>query len=188
MRHVHTNKLLSQMKKLFLIASLLLCICAAAQDTADKSMDKFLSQADTMHVPDSFKDKFDANLITDTSAQHMRNVVFWYTFNQNRKVFQWQYISSILIFFLVMIIVLIGLYLSYLQFKMATKIFTAPPSPDKPDNSAGYVDMMKADLELGKDGIKINTAVVGLIILTLSLAFLFLYLKYVYPISIVKTA
>ena len=176
------------MKNFFCILFVLFSMCAAAQDSAKESMNDFLSQVDTMHVPDSFRTKFDVYTAADTSEQQMRKAVFWYTFNQNRKVFQWQYISSILIFFLVVIIVLIGLYLSYLQFKMATKTLTLPPPAGKPDNSAGYVDMMKADLELGKDGIKINTAVIGLIILALSLAFLFLYLKYVYPISIVKTA
>jgi hypothetical protein len=59
-------------------------------------------------------------------------------------------------------------------------------STDKTKDDANALDMIKADLELGKDGLKINTAVIGLIILSLSLAFLFLYLKYVYPISIVK--
>ncbi len=175
------------MKKNLLIIFMLFYVFAHAQDSTKESMNDFLRQVDTMHVPDSFKTQFDTYVTPDTSAQQMRKAVFWYTFNQNRKVFQWQYISSILIFFLVVIIVLIGLYLSYLQFKMATKMMMLPPPADKPDNSAGYVDMMKADMELGKEGIKINTAVIGLIILALSLAFLFLYLKYVYPISIVKT-
>ncbi len=114
----------------------------------------------------------------------MRERVFWYTFDQNRKVFQWQYISSIIIFFIVIFIVLVGLYLSYLQFKIATKIFTTPQQIEKINEDANYIEIMKANLEFGKDGIKMNTAVIVLIILTLSLSFLFLYLKYVYPISI----
>jgi hypothetical protein len=38
------------------------------------------------------------------------------------------------------------------------------------------------NFEISKDGIKINSAVIGLIILAMSIAFFFLYLEFVYPI------
>jgi hypothetical protein len=173
------------MKKILIPILLLYSLRIMAQDSAGKkNVDDFFSMADTMHVPDSVKSKFILSS-EDSSALKMRQDVYQYTFNQNKKVFQWQYISSIIIFFIVVLIVLMGLYMAYMQFRLSEKMFLKP-SADKIKDDANALEMMKADLEFGKDGLKINTAVIGLIILSLSLAFLFLYLKYVYPISIVK--
>ncbi len=84
-----------------------------------------------------------------------------------RNVFQWQYISSIVIFFMVVFIVSIGLFLSYLHFK----------------NDLKNGQTTNHELELNKAGLKINSSVIGLIILIISIAFLFLYLEYVYDIQ-----
>ena len=173
------------MKKIFIPIVLLYSLHTMAQDSArKKNVDDFFSVADTMHVPDSMRSKF-ILLPEDSSALKMRQDVYQYTFNQNKKVFQWQYISSIIIFFIVVLVVLMGLYMAYMQFRLSEKMFLKQ-SADKTKDDATALEMIKADLEVGKDGLKINTAVIGLIILSLSLAFLFLYLKYVYPISIVK--
>lgn len=173
------------MKKILVAVALLCSFYSQGQDTAKhKSVDDFFSMADTMHVPDSVKTQFILSS-ADSAALKMRQDVYEYTFKQNKKVFQWQYISSIIIFFIVVLIVLMGLYMAYLQFRLSEKMFLKQ-SEDKAKDDASAVEIMKADLEVGKDGLKINTAVIGLIILSLSLAFLFLYLKYVYPISIVK--
>jgi hypothetical protein len=172
--------------KTILIPLMLLCsLNIMAQDsTKKKNVDDFFSMADTMQIPDSVKSKFVLSP-EDSSALKMRQDIFQYTFNQNRKVFQWQYISSIIIFFIVVLIVLMGLYMAYMQFRLSEKMFLKQ-SADKTKDDANALEMIKSDLEFGKDGLKINTAVIGLMILSLSLAFLFLYLKYVYPISIVK--
>lgn len=173
------------MKRILILIMQLYSLHTIAQDSAGKKdVNDFFSMADTMHVPDSLKSRF-VLASEDSAALKMRQDVYQYTFNQNKKVFQWQYISSIIIFFIVVLIVLMGLYMAYMQFRLSEKMFLTP-SADKTRDNANAVEIMKADLELGKDGLKINTAVIGLIILSLSLAFLFLYLKYVYPISIVK--
>jgi hypothetical protein len=173
------------MKKILIPVLLLYSLHTLGQDsTRKKNVDDFFSIADTMHVPDSVRSGFILPS-EDPADLKMRQDVYQYTFNQNKKVFQWQHVSSIIIFFIVVLIVLMGLYMAYLQFRLSEKMFLRQ-STDKTKDDANALDMIKADLELGKDGLKINTAVIGLIILSLSLAFLFLYLKYVYPISIVK--
>ena len=174
------------MKKLLPVICLLYSLNSTAQDSIKhKSADDFFEMADSIKVPDSFAAKFNLSSAEDSLTGKMKQDVYLYTFNQNRKVFNWQYISSIIIFFIVVLIVLIGLYMAYLQFRLSEKMFISQAADKIKDNS-NALEMMKADLEIGKGGLKINTAVIGLIILSLSLAFLFLYLKYVYPISIVK--
>ena len=177
------------MRPLLTICCLFLSLCALARGgkTTHKGADDFLRQVETIKVPDSIKEMFNGAAHEDTALTRMHKAVFWYTFEQNKKVFEWQYISSIIIFCMVMLVVICGLYMSYMQFKLATSRLT------KTAKSGGKLDddtkrLLDADMELGKDGIKIKTAVVGLVILVISLAFLFLYLKYVYPISIVKIA
>lgn len=83
-----------------------------------------------------------------------------------KKVFQWQYVSSIIIFYVVIGIVAVGLYFSWMQFHA------------KPDGDVGVTS-----IEASKTGVKLSSPVLGVIILVLSLAFFYLYLVHVYPIS-----
>ena len=111
---------------------------------------------------------------------------FRFQMDQNKKVYAWQNLSSIIIFFVVILIVLVGLYLSYRQFILGEKMLLAKQEIKTIETGPSTVEVMNASLEFGKEGVKINTAVIGLVILIISLSFLFLYLKYVYPISVVK--
>ncbi len=83
-----------------------------------------------------------------------------------KKVFQWQYVSSIIIFYVVIGIVAIGLYFSWMQFHASR---------------GGEVGI--TSIEASKEGLKLSSPVLGVIILVLSLAFFYLYLVHVYPIS-----
>ena len=83
------------------------------------------------------------------------------------QVFRWQHRSSQIIFVTVIAIVAVALYFSWTQFHASDR------GRDMPGN----------DLELGKTGIKIASPVLGVVILTLSLGFFYLYLTHVYPIT-----
>lgn len=97
---------------------------------------------------------------------------------------------------MVIAIVIMGLVLSYKQFKLNERMLvpakTISTSHSEINTVSESLTLKPAEvfttntIELSKDGIKISTAVIGLIILTLSIAFFFLYLKYVYPISFVE--
>jgi hypothetical protein len=91
------------------------------------------------------------------------------SFENTEKNLSWQLIETRVIFFMVIAIVIVGLLLSYLQFYYDVKKKEAAP---------GAV----SDFEVSATGIKISSSVIGLIILAMSLAFFFLYLKFVYPI------
>jgi hypothetical protein len=132
-----------------------------------------------------------SNLNTDAGLLKRVNE---YNFMHQQRSFTWQYYSGIAIFILVIVIVAIGLLLSYQQFKLNERLVTSVKST-KVDATDKVITINTPDpasvfttntLEIGKDGVKINTAVIGLIILSLSIGFFFLYLKYVYPITFVN--
>lgn len=102
-----------------------------------------------------------------------------------RAVFDYQLTSSKVIFFVVILLVLLGVYFSWLQFMAEQK---APPpkesakaqSGDKP--AAGRRGILTT-FEAGTGGIKVSSPVLGVVILVISLAFFYLYLTHVYPIN-----
>jgi hypothetical protein len=98
------------------------------------------------------------------------------------RVFEWQLLSSRLIFVVVLGLVGAGMYFAAVQFRLAMRAAarkldaTQPAVPDPGVSLA-------TQLEVSAKGVVINSSVMGLIILTLSLAFFYLYLVYVYPIE-----
>ncbi len=88
------------------------------------------------------------------------------SFQHRTRLFEWQYASSRIIFVLVVAIVLLGLYFSWVQFHKDDKL----------------AERGVSTIEATKTGFKISSPVLGVIILALSLGFLYLYLLYVYPI------
>lgn len=90
------------------------------------------------------------------------------------RVFRQQFYISGAIFLLVIALVGVGVYFAFVQFQLG-KI-------------AGNAAMERTDLELGASGLKISSSVLGLLVLALSMGFFFLYLKYVYPISVLNPA
>jgi hypothetical protein len=101
------------------------------------------------------------------------------------RSFAWQFYSSILIFVMVIFIVIMGLVLSYKQFKLME--IQVKSNISKPKSETIEVASEDTNIEISQTGLKINTGVIGLAILFLSLAFFFLYLKYVYQIDVIDT-
>lgn len=88
-------------------------------------------------------------------------------YHHTQRVFKWQLISSKLIFVTVIVLVLAGILFSGLQFKKG-------------------IDDSRTELEFSKNGIKVSSSILGVIVLVISLLFFYLYLVYVYPIQIVS--
>ena len=95
----------------------------------------------------------------------------YYVFGlEHRKnVFIWQDISTKVIFAVVIALVVIGVWFAWLQFRRGMQ-------------EAAEVDQANHTVEIGTKGVKVSSPVLGVIILTLSLGFFYLYLIYVYPI------
>ena len=94
---------------------------------------------------------------------------FEFGLKHRQKVFQWQNTSSKIIFIVVIFLVGMGMIFAWRQFERG---FNRPPDAEAPGHT----------LEIGTAGVKVSSPVLGVIILTLSLAFFYLYLVYVYPI------
>jgi len=92
-------------------------------------------------------------------------------YQHRQRVFAWQLLSSRIIFVLVIFLVLVGVFFSWLQFRQALK---GTPFGERPQDTT---------FEASTTGLKVSSPVLGVIILALSLAFFYLYLLYVYPIS-----
>lgn len=95
-------------------------------------------------------------------------------YKHRRNVFAWQMFSSKVIFYIVIGLVLIGIYFAWLQFNFAMK------------NSKKAGDLGKQlETEISASGkeFKVSSPVLGVIILLISLMFFYLYLRYVYPIN-----
>ena len=75
-----------------------------------------------------------------------------------RKVYIWQHISSIIIFYVVIFLVLVGVLFSWLQFK-----------------AAAY-KAESEELDASMQGVKITSSTLGVVILVLSMCFFYLYL------------
>ncbi len=89
---------------------------------------------------------------------------------RNERVFWWQDISGWVLLVVVLVIVGIGLWFSWVQFKCD---LVKPGTGPKPIHEASF----------STTGITVKSSVLGVIILTLSLAFFYLYLVHVYPIK-----
>lgn len=98
------------------------------------------------------------------------------------RVFEWQLLSSRLIFFVVLALVGAGLYFAAVQFRLAMR--AAPDKSGAPAQpAAGSATSLATNLEISAKGVVMSSSVMGVIILGLSLAFFYLYLAYVYPIK-----
>lgn len=111
--------------------------------------------------------------------------------DHRHRVFEWQLSSSKYIFIVVNIIVLVGLMLSVWQFYLPiykmnkmikpngiAKEVTQTVIADDQNN-----ETQVSTIKLGKDGVEITSPVIGLLILVISIAFFFMYIHYVYPVS-----
>jgi hypothetical protein len=97
----------------------------------------------------------------------------------NRDVFLWQLRSGQIIFWVILLLVFVGILFSGLQFGKSFLLLRA--------GSGAKPEEMHTELELSTKGVKISSSVLGVVILVTSLAFLYLYLVHVYPIEYVRT-
>jgi hypothetical protein len=121
---------------------------------------------------------YDSIMLQSYTDQYVFNV------QHEKRAFKLQFYSSIFIFIMVVVIVCMGLVLSYKQFKLNEEIVKHSMK-----QNTGTIDKgtdTASSMEVSKDGIKMNTAVIGLMILVISLVFFFLYLRFVYHIEIIK--
>ena len=121
--------------------------------------------------------------------------VFNYSYHE--RIYNWQFISTIIIFWVVILIVLAGIAFSGVQFYIAMlhekqmlhhtraksrKAANNPPSGEAAGNDLGA----PTELEVSLTGLKVKSQILGVVILALSIVFFYLYLSIVYPIKPVE--
>ncbi len=89
----------------------------------------------------------------------------------------WQVTSNIVIFIVVLLIVMLGIVASGIQFAKSIK-------KSNVDLQKSTVDPV--DVEISLTQVKLKTSLVAIIILVISIVFFFLYLSYVYPLTEVR--
>jgi hypothetical protein len=127
-------------------------------------------------------------LLLKEKYEQAENDYYIWNSTYKRDIFEFQYISGIIIFIVVLFIVFMGLGFSAWQFYLTmqqVKTKHALVLQNKEVGSSDPTDSLKSDLEISTTGIKLNSSVLGVIIIALSLAFFYLYLVYVYPINMV---
>ncbi len=113
-----------------------------------------------------------------------------------RRGWEWHLLSTQLLFGVVLLIVAFGLYITYAQFRRDYSGWQPPAAPDKAGTPTPTADAAETPaprplpaattLKLSPAGLEVTSQIVGLIVLALSLAFFFLYVKEVYPIREVE--
>lgn len=118
-------------------------------------------------------------LSEDTARQYQQTLQAYYAYRRSGyehrlAVFEWQFFSTRAIFVVVLVLVFAGIYFAAIQFHHGLR------SSDKTrqgnaDESTEFVFSLRE--------FKVRSPVLGVIVLTISLAFFYLYLVYVYPIE-----
>ena len=90
-----------------------------------------------------------------------------------QQVFDWHLLSSKIIFIVVVTLVSAGVYFAAVQFHVGLRS----------KNNHGEIKMETTEFSASMEGIKVSSPILGVIILTISLGFFYLYLAFVYPIK-----
>lgn len=123
-------------------------------------------------------------LITNPDLQaELENAALRYevtSLDHRRIVLEWQHTSGQIIFWIVVAIVLSGLFFSGMQFYLSV-----PQTRRAVDADGDKItqDGEATQLEVSLTGLKVSSSVIGIIILTVSLVFFYLYLLHVYPVK-----
>ncbi|MBN3760745.1 hypothetical protein [Burkholderia sp. Ac-20365] len=174
-----------------------LCCAAIQDDSAQKTrMERATVQAGAEYAAPApptaaMADDPGSAVLADpaTRRMYLSAMQHYYEYRANgyayrSRVFEWQLLSSRLIFVAVVLLVIAGVYFAAVQFHVALAISRrAGTYTAKQEDAASSVDdTLKTELEVSAKGVVVRSSMLGVIVLALSLAFFYLYLVYVYPI------
>jgi hypothetical protein len=162
---------------LVLLLYLLASNIAYCEETTDKNLDSILNKVDSKFKvgEDSLMKHLTLLSKEDSSLRKALSEYQLFGLQHRMKTLQWNLTSSRIIFWCVIFLVFAGIVFAGLQFYMffkATKV-----------NSTGPAESLDTEMEVSVKGVKINSPVLGIIILMMSFLFFYLYLVYVYPVT-----
>jgi hypothetical protein len=108
----------------------------------------------------------------------------------NYRVYLWQLVASWTLLAAMIILMGIGLWIAlsqfYLSFRLATLLIDRHPAAKEGDAEsatlAGLKELLYSNFEVSKGGLKLSSPIVGIIVLCLSMVFLWVFAKEIYPI------
>lgn len=100
----------------------------------------------------------------------------------NRRTYENQLVQTRIIFVVVLLLVSAGLLFSWIQFQHSFHMKVRTKGNKATDQVAATGAHTDEEIRLGREGVVIHSAYLGVIILAISMAFFFLYLEFVYPI------
>lgn len=103
------------------------------------------------------------------------------------RAFLFQRESQVPILWVVMFITISGVVLCFLQFRSADRIAAPMPYLNSGHTAPNPSDRGATTIDLSAKNLKLTTQAIGVAVLTLSLAFFYLYLTQVYRVSLVKS-
>src|SRR5882762_2731527 len=101
-------------------------------------------------------------------------------YQHRARIFRWQFLSSKIIFFVVILLVLSGVYFSGVQLHSSLRRSNLPVAIK--EGVTQTVEHDVTEIEASVKGIRVSSPVLGVLILVISFLFFYLYLVYVYPI------
>jgi len=107
------------------------------------------------------------------------------------RTFNWQFWTSVVLLVVVVVICISGVIFSGFQLYSATAQDFRGRNADRLNAdhlAANKPDQLAANVELSWQSVRVTSSVIGLVVLVISLAFFYLFLKDVYPISAVGGA
>lgn len=148
---------------------------AHGQEPAPSEVEQPTKSLDDFDPFPAAPDPGKASPATSAAYQDALQAYFAYRkagYEHRLRVFEWQSLSTIIIFFVVLLLVLCGIGFAAIQFRAGLRgrgEGGAPPAEE-------------TEISLSLSELKVRSPVLGVIILTISLAFFYLYLVHVYPI------
>lgn len=146
---------------------------------AQDSLDDFTEYLDSAHQT---KSSFEKRLIMEDTYQEAKYEYYIQSLHSRKDAFAWSHTSSKIIFWMVLVIVFFGLvfssiqfYISMLRAKQRTLTKEGQEVPTEPATGTS--------LKISMSGLEVNSSVLGIIILVLSLGFFYIYLIHVYPVK-----
>lgn len=155
------------------------------QDFLDEDERTSNRRPGTSILPDaSSLDRLDPNTKEEYYAamrEYYRYRVIGY--QHRADIFRWQFLSSKIIFFVVILLVLSGVYFSGVQFHSSLRHKKVPEVIKEGVAQVAAIDQHDiTQIEASLKGIRVSSPVLGILILIISFLFFYLYLIYVYPI------
>lgn len=99
-----------------------------------------------------------------------------------------QSVIDVFLTLFVMLIVTVGIYLSYLQFRAdhmpSARRKRRDRAADSDHPADGAADRSRTDFKISKSGVEMSSSVIGLFILLASMFFFYLYIEKVYPVNV----